>query len=538
MYWDMGPYEWIVVIGAILSVFCAYGIGANDVANAFATSVGAKVLTVKQAVIIASIFEFGGAVLLGGHVSTTIRKGIADIDCFKEDPAVLMYGMMGVILSTGIWLLVATKYELPVSTTHSCVGAVVGFTWAIKGTDCIQWAESSSSFPYTKGISAIVISWFLSPLLSGIFSGIIFFVTRWSTLRASNALDRSKIAIPTILFLTVLINAFFIIFKGGKGLGWNKIGAGTAALVAFIIALVVTGVGTPMLFNYWQSTVVDSNADETSSDDEEKPKVKDLEANNTEDKKGKFELAVLEDMDDCSVSTSTGTGQSPTASPKSSEKGSLKNWNVDVHKVVGNDEIVKSIHETAEEFDPRVEARFSCLQVLTATCDSFAHGANDVANAVGPFFAIWAIYQEGATSKKVDVGDNAFWILALGGLGIVLGLATMGATIIQAIGVKLAKITPSRGFSIELGAALVVLIGSTQGWPLSTTHCQVGATVGVGLLEGRASEAINWKLFGRICVGWIVTLVTAGFLSAAIAAQALYAPTVVDLGMPLNGTAH
>jgi len=198
--------------------------------------------------------------------------------------------------------------------------------------------------------------------------------------------------------------------------------------------------------------------------------------------------------------------------------------NADTKKIIEEDEAVAAIHENAEVFDEKTEKVFQYLQVLTAICDSFAHGANDVANAVGPYAAIYIVYKTGEVSKKVDMGADAYWILALGGFGIVLGLALYGYKILHALGTKIAKLSPSRGYSIELGAALVIIIGSRQGWPLSTTHCQVGATTAVAWLEG--AKGVNYRLLGKVILGWILTLVIVGSGVALVFATGVYAPTV------------
>ena len=192
---------------------------------------------------------------------------------------------------------------------------------------------------------------------------------------------------------------------------------------------------------------------------------------------------------------------------------------------------VKAIYDNAEKFDPKAEAVFRYIQIFTAICDSFAHGANDVANAMGPFMAIYAAYTSGGNIvAKPKMGDDAYWILALGGAGIGLGLLLYGYKIIQAIGVKLAVITPSRGFAIELGAAIVIIVGSYIGLPLSTTHCQVGATTGVALLEG--SKGINKFVLGKTAFGWVITLIIAGFGAGIIVAQGVHAPLAGSIDSP------
>ncbi|CAM9944082.1 unnamed protein product, partial [Chrysoparadoxa australica] len=209
-------YLWIVIVGGLGAFFAAFGIGANDVANAFATSVGAKAISLKQAVALAGIFEFLGAVLLGNNVTKAIRKSIADVDCFVEQPGILMYGMSCVVWSTGIWLLLASYFELPVSTTHSTVGGIVGMAIAYGGAGCVVWSEPSDQFPFIKGVSAIVASWVISPVFSGVLAMILFLTVRTAVLRSENAYQRSFWVYPVLVATTLIINIFFIIYKGGK----------------------------------------------------------------------------------------------------------------------------------------------------------------------------------------------------------------------------------------------------------------------------------------------------------------------------------
>ena len=227
---DLHAYEWIVGLGGLLAVTTAYGIGANDVANAFASSVGSGALSIKQAVILAGIFEFSGALLMGSHVTDTIRKGIADYSCFEDDPAILMYGCMCVLAAMSVWLITASYLEMPVSTTHSCVGGMIGMTMVSRGAKCVTWSKETDQFPYVKGVSAIVISWLLSPIVSGIFASFFFYILRLSVLRSENSFTRSRYAFPFLLGSTVCINVFFIVYKGAKFLKLNEIDLRQAGL--------------------------------------------------------------------------------------------------------------------------------------------------------------------------------------------------------------------------------------------------------------------------------------------------------------------
>lgn len=194
---------------------------------------------------------------------------------------------------------------------------------------------------------------------------------------------------------------------------------------------------------------------------------------------------------------------------------------MNIHDAIDEGDVVASVHENQEKFDVKTEEAFKYLQIFTAICDSFSHGANDVANSVGPFAAILTTYEMGRLNKKNDVPK---WVLAFGGAGIVVGLGTYGYNIMRAIGVKLVAVTPSRGFAIELGAAIVIAIGSYLGLPLSTTHCQVGAEIGVGALEGHLG--VNWKFMAKIFTGWVFTLIIVGATSATMFAFGVFGPSI------------
>ena len=487
-------YLWIVIVGGAFSFFASAGIGANDAANAFATSVGSKAITIKQAVFLAAIFETAGAVLMGSHVTETIRKGIADYKCFEEEPEMLIYGCMWVIFSVGLWLFLASYYEMPVSTTHSCVGGMIGMAMTLKGSQCVIWYKTVETFPYIGGVSGIVLSWFLSPIFSGLIAMLVFGLTRLFVLRKSFDSNRLNFVYPILIGSTMTINTFFIIYKGAKGLGLDKTPLDVAFGVAFGIGLVSALITLPLVpklkryvKNKFMLTNDASEKSETSSDS----------------------IVELADI----------IGETIT------EK--KKEYNIKSKKEL--DRVIK-LHSNAEKFDNKTEEVFKYLQIFTAVCDAFSHGANDVANAIGPFATIYIIYlSKGDLDKKMSMGEDAYWILGLGGIGIACGLFIYGKKITYAIGEKLVKITPSRGVAIELSSALVIITGSRLKIPLSTTHCQVGATVGTGLLEDyNKCSGINCSVFLKTAIGWAITCVIVALTSSLLISQGIYAPTVFN----------
>ena len=470
-------YEWIVIVGGLFAFFAAMGIGANDAANSFATSVGSKALTIKQAVFLAAIFETSGAILMGSRVSETIRKGIADHKCFEDNPEALMYGCMWVVLSVGAWLFLASYAEMPVSTTHSCVGGMIGMAWALGGYDCIIWYEPLDTFPYVGGVGGIALSWVVSPLFSALIAGTLYGTLRRWILRRNFEAAGLNIAYPTIIGLTITLNIFFVIYKGAKGLGLDKIPIGIALGAAFGGGTVVAIIVVPFV-----------------------PRIKRYVVKKLEDAGPEVELPNIEaDIE--------------------SKRDSL---NIKDDRELNR---IVRLHSEAERFDPRTEEVFKYLQIFTAMCASFSHGANDVANAIGPFAAIYTIWQVGDVQKNSVMDANAYWILSIGGVGITVGLFTYGYRIMHAMGDKLCKISPARGVAIELTSALVVITGSRLKIPLSTTHCQIGATVGVGALEDcRRCGGINCKIFMRTVAGWILTLIFVGGTTGLLVAQGMYSP--------------
>lgn len=508
-------YTWIVIAGGIFSFIAAMGIGANDVANAYATSVGSKALTIKQAVILASVFETSGALLMGSHVTKTIRKGIADYECFEDDPGTLMYGSMCVCLSVGLWLFLASKYEMPVSTTHSCVGGMIGMTMVLKGSDCVIWYEEKDSFPYVGGVLGIVASWVVSPLFSAIISGSVFASIRAFVLRNENSYNRTTILFPILIGSVTTINSFFIIYKGAKGLGLNDTSFDTACIWSFGLGA-ASGI---MILPF--TNKIKSKIDERFGIAFDMDTISDSEES--------IDIQFNDSANNSSANNSSANKDSTNSIVCCSalQKHLSENLNADIDEIIKNNRGVSTIHDDAEKFEPKTEEYFKSLQVFTAICGSFSHGANDVANAIGPFAAIYMIGRDDVVHKNNELGDDGYWILGMGGIGITLGLLLYGYKIIHAIGLKLCKITPSRGVAIELASAMVIIAGSRLEIPLSTTHCQVGATVGVAALEDTKSlKGINWVIVGRTVVGWGLTLVVVASTTAILTAQGTYAPEV------------
>ncbi|MDP6658017.1 MAG: anion permease [Nitrospinaceae bacterium] len=406
---DLSTFLLVFAIAACIYMAC--NIGANDVANAMGTSVGSGTLNFKQAILIAAVAEFAGAFLVGGHVSDTIRKGMLDPLIFADVPFHLVYGMIAALVASAIWLHWASSLGWPVSTTHSIVGAVIGFGMVAGGVDAISWSK----------VGKVVMSWVVSPVMGGVFAFFIFrFITR-QILNQRNPLLHAKKLLPFIVLIVCVILANSMFYKGLKHLNLD---------LSFVTAMTyATAIGA---VGFVISKVLVRRVEDVP----------------------------IEDIHQQLVST---------------------------------------------------EDIFKYLQIITAFYVAFAHGSNDVANAVGPLAAVVSILESGTVQMKVEM---PVWILAMGGGCIVFGLLIWGRRVMMTIGGKITEITPSRGFSAEFGAATVVLICSKMGLPISTTHTLVGSVIGVGMARGLPT--LNLGIVYKIFISWISTVPFTAILSAVL----------------------
>lgn len=522
-------YQWIFVCGICFAFYNAWGIGANDCANSFATSVGAKVLTLRNAVIIASIFEFSGAVLMGSHVTDMVRKKIVSRDIFEDNPGALMFGMLCADLSSALWLTVATYFKLPVSTTHSIIGAIIGFSLAYNGADAVNWDK----------VGLVVASWIISPLLAGLFSLFIFYLLNTFIFKKENPVNRIIMLFPILTFITFFINSLFIIYKGSPQLNLDEL----PFWICFLISLGISTF-TALLSRYLYVPYVKKRINLDGLIEDNNQEINNQEINNQENIElgnrtesyiaaSSNELAgnventelvenvELVESNDFKFDNSTSIQDNILRSRKHVEK--LKNIKLEKE--------IDELHQNADELNPEADKLCSWIQIITACFSSFAHGSNDVANAIAPLATIYHIYRYNDITKKTDV---PIWILLIGGIGIVFGLATWGYKIINRMGREITKISPSRGFIIELSAALTVIIASRAEIPVSTTHCQVGSIVGCGLVGGLKN--IKWSLLKNIVISWLVTLPVTGLLSATMFSYGYYSPNDSDIILDTNTT--
>ncbi|ABK42756.1 phosphate transporter [Magnetococcus marinus MC-1] len=399
-------------LAIIFGLYMCWGIGANDVANAMGTSVGSGAITVKQAILIAAVFEFAGAFIAGGQVTKTIRKGIIDPAPIANNPELLVYGMLAALLAAAIWLMIASSKGWPVSTTHTIVGAIVGFAVVGIGPDAVKWQK----------ISTVAASWIVSPIVGGGIAYMLMISIRKLILNTDNPFQSARKWGPLYVFMVGFITALVTLWKGLKHLKLD-FSMAESFFISALIGLIVAYMGKRMI-----------------------------------------------------------------------------------------DKVKLDVEADREYHFASVEKVFMPMMVFTACAMAFAHGSNDVANGIGPLAAVVSIVQSGG--EVAQKASLPVWILVLGGVGIVIGLATMGHKVMQTIGTKITELTPTRGYCATLASAVTVVLASKTGMPVSTTQIAVGAVMGVGFARGIG--ALDMRVIGGIFLSWLVTLPAGGLLAAAI----------------------
>ncbi len=383
-----------------LGFYMAYAIGANDVANAMGTSVGSRALTLVQAVIVAAIFEFLGAWLVGGHVTKTIRGGILDPVVTTGSLETLKVGMLASLTAAATWLIVASRLGWPVSTTHSIIGAIAGFGAVAFGIEAVESAK----------LVRIFSSWLISPLIAGTIAFLLITLIRRAILNHENPIAQMRRWAPAFGFAVVLAIGLITLLKGLKPMNLDF---GVSSALALSCGLGLVGAAVTRFF---------------------------------------------------------------------------------VNRIRVDPEAERDFHFAT------VERMFGRLQVLSACAIAFAHGSNDVANAIAPVAAVLNA-QEGIIDSTAPIPP---WLLLLGGAGIVLGLSTLGYRVMSTVGERITELTPSRGYAATFAAAVTIGVASRMGIPISTTHTLVGAVLGVGLARGIG--ALDYRVVGTIALSWVVTI--------------------------------
>lgn len=560
-------WDYLFAFGCIFSALDAFNIGANDVANSFATSVSSKSLTMRQAVLCAAVCEFLGAVLVGARVADTIKNGIIPLSVFQDNAGVQLLAFTCAICVSSVWLMIATRYSWPVSTTYSIISAVCGVGVAVGGADSVNWGWNGG-----KGMATIFAGMAIAPGMAGGFAAVMYLIVKFGVLVRKNPVQWALYTAPVIFFLVAAVCTMCIMFKGAPNLGLKDFeGAslaaavvGTAAVIAalsilfwlpYIYCRVVRKDYTLRFYHFflgpllwWRKAPEDAGTEGAASSVPDYRVVKEEEHHVVASSTHESDLEK-----DGSSDVDTKASNHPSALNKEVEKAELHpiigEWylpanlwilvrykalalllhgtSVDIHALqagqagTANGDRMARTYAAATQYPNEVEHVYSFVQVLTACTASFAHGANDVSNAVAPFAVIYSVWSSGEpASSKAPV---PIWILVAGACFLVVGLATYGYNIMAVLGNKITLHSPSRGFSMELGAAITVILAAQYGIPVSTTMSITGATIGVALCNGDL-KSVNWRALGWIIMGWMLTIPVVGTGAGCLTGIILRAP--------------
>ncbi|KAI5826436.1 phosphate transporter [Schizophyllum commune Tattone D] len=585
----MSQYDYLFVFGLFFASMDAYGIGANDVANSFATSVSSRSLRLWQACIAAAIMEFLGAVLAGARVSGTIKNDIVDIEIFRDDPGMLLLAMVCAVAGSSIWLIFATRHQMPVSTTHCIVGALTGVGVAAGGPGAVHWGWD--------GLGQIFATWGVAPLVAGGFAAVVYLLTKYIVLVREDSVRAGLIMAPFWWFAVTVILTLCILWKGSPNLGLKDMSTpdlmaavfGTATVVCalactfwlpFVYCKVVRGDYTVRWYHFfagpalwWRAPPADAGSftapdpvpdyylgHHTASDpapagaadaenaragtDAEnaraQPDLRKEDSASSEDGKEGKEITEENEqvrnrdarLSDVELPKIEGAWIEPRnlwiiaryhAVPfvKKALFGGLFQDVLTLQTTHKDSRRLADVHSRAKQYDNKTEHLYSFLQVMTACTASFAHGSNDISNAVGPFSTIYEVWRTGSyVGAKTNVPT---WILAYGAIWLVIGLATYGYNIMRVLGNRLTLHSPTRGFSMELGSSIAVVLASQLALPVSTTQCIVGATAAVGICNGDV-KSVNWRGIAWIFASWVITVPITGVIAGCLFGIIINAP--------------
>jgi len=378
-----------LMMAAVFGAYMAMNIGANDVANNVGPAVGAGALSIGGAIVIASIFEAAGALLAGGDVVGTIKKGIIDPAAFAGDPMLFIYAMAAALLAAALWLTLATMLKAPVSTTHSIVGGVMGAGIAAGGFAIVSWGT----------MGKIAASWVISPVLGGLIAAGFLYIIKSEILHKDDRLAAAKKIVPILVAVMAWAFLTYLTLKGFKHI-WKDM----LDIFPFLPETKKPTIGVAATFGFIGAVVTFLLV---------KPRI--------------------------------------------------------------NTKIATLANDRAA-----INTLFTIPLIFAAAMLSFAHGANDVANAVGPLAAIYDSLTNATISAKAAI---PLWVMVTGGIGISIGLALFGPRLIKTVGTEITELDPMRAFSIMMAAAITVVIASQLGLPVSSTHIAVGGVFGVGFLR-------------------------------------------------------
>ncbi|EGY16466.1 hypothetical protein VD0002_g7048 [Verticillium dahliae] len=571
-------YDYLFAFGTIFAFLDAWNIGANDVANSWATSVASRSISYLYAMCAASVMEFAGAMGVGARVADTIRTKIVDTEQYNDDPAVLMLGMVCAVVASSLYLTFATKVGFPVSTTHSILGGVIGMGVASVGAKNILWVGSGGGTNViSTGVVQVFMAWIIAPCLSAIFGAIIFSITKYAVLLRTNPAMKGLFVVPIYFAITGMLITMLLIWKGGSyeinltdqeipgvivaaGSAWGLLIA--TFLCPWLYRVVIREDWEMKWYHMFKGPFLLRRGEVPPAPANFQGPIRNFYAGRLtpEQLAARRADGVAGGDVDVEAAQPTVAGEKAIGStaalaaasepeampehkslvgPKPEGKWNTKPvlfWYVKYALLHGVDKDVvgsqndkgaiggdlEEIHARATHYDNRTEFLFTFLQIMTACSASFVHGANDVSNAIGPYATIFEIWQKGFI-PPADKAQVPLWILAFGGGGIVIGIWTYGYNIMRNLGNRLTLQSPTRGFSIELGSVVTIILATRLKLPISTTQCLTGATVGVGLCNGDW-RAINWRMVLWIYAGWFLTLPVTGLISGSLLAIIVNAP--------------
>ena len=528
-------WKWIFYLGILVAFVDGYGIGANDVANSFATSVGSGSLTLKQAVMIGMVTEASGAILLGKNTSETIRGKIIDVQRFSGYPSVLALAMLCASIGSATFVLFATRQGWPISTTHAIVGAIMGVGIAIFGVDAVDWS-------FNGGMGGIIASWFISPVFAGLIAVVIWKFTENVVLKAADSFETALRWIPAYFFATITFISLFMLYKGIPSLdvatqlgdAWAvgiSVGLGVlAALLAYKFYVPWIRARTERTFAAGNNADPHDVAVELGGAAGGGDVGKDglsaslLSAQEKEQKEPRAvtettKLNGLPHSDDAPVKAEPTKPWSELSFAEKAVQAVTRGVNVDV---VSHPEL-SAMHALVTKYDRKTEILYSALQILTASFASFAHGSNDIANAVGPLSTIYAVYSSDWQQTVSANTSTPIWVVLVCTAGLDIGLLTYGYNIMRELGNKITYHSPARGFCMEFAAGFAVLTASKLGLPVSTTHCITGATLAVGLCSGDVN-AVNWRRSLVYLLAWMVCVPVSGLVAGLVFSLISFSP--------------
>ncbi|KAG7903597.1 hypothetical protein KL935_001129 [Ogataea polymorpha] len=557
-------FNYIFAIAVLFAFLDAFNIGANDVANSFSSSVSSRALTYWQAMILAAIMEFLGAVLAGSRVSDTIRSKIIDVQSFENNPSVLMLTMACALVGSSIWLSIATSIGMPVSTTHSIVGAVIGAGIAANGSDHVEWGWD--------GFSQIVASWFIAPAINGALSATIFLITKYCILERKNSVAKALFFAPVIVFICFSILTMLVVWKGAPNLKLNDLSTGATVGSIFGVGAVATLLYLLFFHPYFTRKLVHEDWTlkfyhvlagptyyfKSTKSIGPKPDNVELVIDYYRGRRKETPVNLSDDENRAGEGSPLVVSQSSiiSTSPQSADDigyfdyvtpAERKLWRSMIFKpkywikllwllvthgwrqdVISNQanaagvlgQGVQDMYSKSKFYDTKTEHVFSLLQAFTACTMSFAHGSNDISNAAGPLSSVYNIWKTNTVGSKSEV---PIWVLCFTAGSLVLGCWMFAYKLMSNLGNKMILQSPARGFAIELGAACTVVMATRLGIPVSTTQCAVGGTIFVGLCNMDV-RGCNWKMVLWCYLGWFVTLPVAGLIAGLINGIILNAP--------------